>query len=221
MCGSEAAARVIGPKTVAESLTIDNGLNRGEWGPIQVCSQGAYVFAFEIKYSGVGFVDDTSVNAIRLYCETPTGSLTDLITSSEGSYGQWRGMRACPHGAMMTGMRANVVPDMGVLGDDLGIDNLQMKCAGGEILDGQHGVPNMSGQDSLVTRELTQVGNREMEAVHMKIRQSADARDYGDWGLWKACSPGNKVCGLETRLQDGHTLEDDAGLTDVIMYCCN
>lgn len=38
-------------------------------------------------------------------------------------------------------MKANIVPDMGVLGDDLGMDNLQMQCTGGTVLDGLYGTP--------------------------------------------------------------------------------
>ncbi|KAK8396507.1 hypothetical protein O3P69_005509 [Scylla paramamosain] len=223
--GGQAAAAVAGPRSVVETLHLDNGLNKGEWGPIAICSPNAYVFAFEIKYSGLGYVDDTSVNAIKLYCQTSEGSLTDLITSSEGTYGQWRGMRPCGAGEFLTGVRGNVVPDMGPLGDDLGVDNLQMRCSGGEVLDGLHGTPQKVGQSSVVAREITEVGGREMEAVHLKIpragEQTAHARDYGDWGTWQACSVGNKICGLQVRLQNNHPLEDDAGVTDVNMFCCS
>uniref|UniRef100_A0A0P4VUB1 Uncharacterized protein n=1 Tax=Scylla olivacea TaxID=85551 RepID=A0A0P4VUB1_SCYOL len=125
-------------------------------------------------YSGLGYVDDTSVNAIRLYCQTSEGSLTDLITSSEGTYGQWKGMRPCGAGEFMTGVRGNVVPDMGPLGDDLGVDNLQMSCSGGEVLDGLYGTPHKVGQSSVVAREITEVGGREMEAVHLKIPRAGE-----------------------------------------------
>ncbi|XP_050686034.1 vitelline membrane outer layer protein 1 homolog [Eriocheir sinensis] len=208
------------PKGVVESLNLDNGLNRGEWGPIALCPDGSTAFAFEIKYSGTGYADDTCVNAIRLYCQDSAGSLTASVTSSEGSYGQWKGMRTCPGGENFNAMRANVVPDMGTFGDDLGMDNLQLQCSGGNVLDGLYGTP-AKGQGPMVVREMKNLGDREVEAVHMKLRKSAHARDLGEWGAWANCSVGNKICGLQVRLEDDHLVEDDAGVSDVIMFCCN
>lgn len=51
-------------------------------------------------------------------------------------------MRTCGSGESLTGMRANVVPDMGTFGDDLGMDNLQMICSDGHMLDGLYGTSN-------------------------------------------------------------------------------
>nr|ACK44247.1 vitelline membrane outer layer 1-like protein [Scylla paramamosain] len=217
--GGVANAAVTLPRGVEESLTLDNGLSRGTWGPIELCTDGSYVFAFEIKYSGVGYLDDTSVNAIRLYCQTAEGALTNIIISAEGSFGQWQGMRSCPLGEYMTGVRANVVPDQGTLGDDLGMDNLQMRCSGGQVLDGLYGTPNKKGKSPVVAREMTKIEGREVEAVYMKLQRSAHTRDYGDWGTWRACSAA-KVCGLQVRLEDNHPLDDDAGVTDAVIFCC-
>nr|QPO25078.1 vitelline membrane outer layer protein [Callinectes arcuatus]UST29541.1 vitelline membrane outer layer 1 [Callinectes toxotes] len=207
------------PRGVAESLNLDNGLDRGKWGPIEVCSDGSYAFAFEIKYSGLGYLDDTSVNAIRMYCQTPEGALSNILISAEGSFGQWQGMRSCPIGEHMTSVRANVVPDQGTLGDDLGMDNLEMKCSGGKVLDGLYGEPHVGGKSPVVAREMTNIDGREMEAVFMYFQRSAHTRDYGDWGTWRACTSG-KVCGLQVRLEDNHPLEDDAGITDAVIFCC-
>ncbi|KAK8396509.1 hypothetical protein O3P69_005510 [Scylla paramamosain] len=203
--GGVANAAVTLPRGVEESLTLDNGLSRGTWGPIELCTDGSYVFAFEIKYSGVGYLDDTSVNAIRLYCQTAEGALTNIIISAEGSFGQWQGMRSCPL--------------WGRLGDDLGMDNLQMRCSGGNVLDGLYGTPNKKGKSPVVAREMTKIEGREVEAVYMKLQRSAHTRDYGDWGTWRACSAA-KVCGLQVRLEDNHPLDDDAGVTDAVIFCC-
>lgn len=51
-------------------------------------------------------------------------------------------MRTCAADQALTGMRANVVPDMGTFGDDLGMDNLQMICSDGQYLDGLYGDSN-------------------------------------------------------------------------------
>lgn len=50
---------------------------------------------------------------------------------------------------------------------------------------------------------------------------AAEARDLGEWGSWASCTSGNKICGLQVRLEDDHIADDDAGVSDVIMYCCN
>nr|XP_027215945.1 vitelline membrane outer layer protein 1 homolog [Penaeus vannamei] len=42
----------------------------------------------------------------------------------------------------------------------------------------------------------------------------------GEWSLWSRCSPGSGVCGIQTRFQNSG-LGDDAGVTDVSMYCCS
>ena len=151
------------------------------------CSTLGYVMCVAgcvLQYSGLGFLDDTSVNAIRLFCQTAAGVLTNVVMSSEGSYGQWKGMyslsfsfthilflslfsllhwvfsyyvisllsslslgmRSCPLGEFLMGVRANVVPDQGTLGDDLGMDNLQMRCSKGNVLDGLYGTPAKEDQ---------------------------------------------------------------------------
>ncbi|XP_071518501.1 vitelline membrane outer layer protein 1 homolog [Panulirus ornatus] len=209
------------PLTVVENINLDNGLPRGEWGRIDLCPEGSFAFAFEIKYSGVGFLDDTSVNAIRLYCEDRSGTLTGYTISSEGNYGQWRGMRSCGGtGDLLVGMMANVVPDLGTFGDDLGMDNLRMECSNGTVLDGINGDPSRH-KEPLITRSMVALGEREVEAVHLKIEKSALARDYGDWGSWARCSPNNRICGHQSRLEPEHVIDDDAGITDVVMFCCN
>ncbi|KAK4309577.1 hypothetical protein Pmani_018800 [Petrolisthes manimaculis] len=214
------------PHQLAESINIDNGLDRGDWGNIDMCPTGDFAFAFEIKYSGVGFVDDTSVNAIRMYCRNGAGDLTGTTLSTEGQYGQWQGMRTCGSGKSLTGMRANVVPDMGTFGDDLGMDNLQMICEDGHVMDGLYGASNSTTphpkyKGPVVTREMMEVEGRQVEAVRTKIAISAQIRDYGEWGMWGKCSPGNKICGHESRVEPESTLSDDAGLVDVIMFCCD
>lgn len=59
------------------------------------------------------------------------------------------------------------------------------------------------------------------EAPHSVCFAAVETRDYGEWGSWATCSEGNRICGLEVRLEDDHPLDDDAGLTDIITFCCN
>ncbi|XP_037775913.1 vitelline membrane outer layer protein 1 homolog [Penaeus monodon] len=203
--------------TSNESLQLDNGLVRGTWGDPEMCAAGSHAFSFEIKYADLGHIDDTAVNGVRLYCETPGGSLTGYVTSSEGKWGEWRGMRTCALGHHLVGIQGNVVDPQGNFGDDLGVDNLRMECDDGAILDGLYGEP--SARSTVVSREVRQVGGREVEAVHLKVNRG-DTRDHGDWGLWARCSAGGTLCGLQTRVEHDDVLNDDAGLCDVIVFCC-
>ncbi|KAK3848779.1 hypothetical protein Pcinc_044444 [Petrolisthes cinctipes] len=205
---------------VTGSIPTTNGLNRGDWGNIDLCPSGSYAFGLEIKYSGLGFVDDTSVNAIMLYCKSLTGSLTGTIISSEGEYGQWQGLRSCPTNKYLNGMRANVVPDQGTFGDDLGVDNIQMTCNDSTILDGLNGAKESNAKQVEVHHE-EQIPDRVVEFLHLKIDGKPSARDYGEWGSWGSCSSGNLVCGLQTRFERESTITDDAAITDVIMFCCD
>ncbi|ROT83243.1 vitelline membrane outer layer 1-like protein [Penaeus vannamei] len=67
--------------------------------------------------------------------------------------------------------------------------------------------------------EVRRVDGREVEAVHLKVNRG-EIRDHGDWGSWARCSPGGTLCGLQTRVEHDDVLNDDAGLCDVVAFCC-
>ncbi|XP_066957005.1 vitelline membrane outer layer protein 1-like [Macrobrachium rosenbergii] len=56
--------------------------------------------------------------------------MTNYITSTVGKEGEWQGMNGCSEG-LMTGMRAKVMPNQGLLGDDEAVQNVEMECDGG------------------------------------------------------------------------------------------
>ncbi|KAK7073139.1 hypothetical protein SK128_005178 [Halocaridina rubra] len=209
-------------REIVESIRLDNGLNRGSWGPTDICPDGSWVTSMEIKYAPLGAIDDTALTGIKLYCQNADGSLAGTVMSSEADYGTWRGVRACNSGIFLYGMRGNVVPEQGGFDDDLGMDNLHMACTDGVILDGYDGVPmtKEEGEGGLnLTREKVVIKGREIEAVHVALNN--EGRDAGDWSTWAYCSTGNRICGLETRVERDTTLTDDAGVVDVTMYCCS
>merc|ERR1712168_784637 len=126
-------------------------------------------------------------------------------------------MRTCSSGSVLVGMQGNVVGNQGSWNDDLGMDNLRMECTNGDVLDGWYGTP--SDVQVPVLRHQTVVEGRDVEAVHLKLTK--EVRDHGDWGSWARCTPGKVVCGLQTRVEDEDVLNDDAGMCDVVIYCCN
>ena len=77
-------------------------------------------------------------------------------------------------------------------------------------------------EEKIKLRKLQQVLTRHRcwNTHSLTYSAAAHTRDFGDWGLWRACSAGNKVCGLQVRLEDDHLLDDDAGVTDVVVFCC-
>ena len=41
------------------------------------------------------------------------------------------------------------------------------------------------------------------------------------WSDWAYCSPGLSVCGIQTRVEPQHIANDDAGLSDLVLFCCD
>ncbi|XP_066976709.1 vitelline membrane outer layer protein 1 homolog [Macrobrachium rosenbergii] len=211
-----------GEETIpVEEIYLNNGLDRGDWGPTDLCAQNSWVSAFEVKYSEEGHIDNTGLNAVRLYCQDKDGALVGSVISSEGSYGEWKGIRSCPAGQYMVAMRGDVMPYQGTFGDDEGLVNLEMKCSNGTVLNGRFtsGEEQERPEDNLeVAREKVVIGGREMEAVHIKATlQNAKT---GEYSLWAACSGTNRICGLASEVEHETTFTDDAGLCNIVMYCC-
>ncbi|XP_071537829.1 vitelline membrane outer layer protein 1-like [Panulirus ornatus] len=122
-------------------LKLNNGLAWGSWGPAEFCEDGSYVYAFEIKYEAYSSVDDTGVNGVKLYCRNEHEHDTGYVTSTIGQYGYWQGMRICSNG-FITGMRGNVLEPQGLFGDDVAVENLEMRCNHSpEIHTGFSGIP--------------------------------------------------------------------------------
>ncbi|KAK7073138.1 hypothetical protein SK128_005177 [Halocaridina rubra] len=207
----------------SEMIQIDNGLNRGDWGPPDLCPNASWATSFEIKYAALGHIDDTALTGIRIYCQSSDGTLVGSAISEEATYGDWLDLRSCNAGEFFDAMRANVVPEQGDFGDDLGMDNLQMSCSDGVILDGLYGTPALTlEEESLkLAREHIVFEGKETEAVHVIINEKESTKDAGEWGSWAFCTTGLRICGIETRVERDTTLTDDAGVVDLIMYCCS
>ncbi|XP_045594035.1 vitelline membrane outer layer protein 1-like [Procambarus clarkii] len=209
---------------VTQTLTLENGLDRGTWGNVDLCPLGSFAFAFEIKFAELGHLDDTALTGIRLYCGDFNGSPTGTVSSSEATYGEWQGPRQCASGKYLKSMRGQVVPEQGEFGDDLGLYDAQMSCSDGQVLDGLE----LSARLPLKSNKQQQLrvteDGRVVEVVHLKTGlREGRVKLVGDgvWSLWAECSGTSRICGLQTRVEPDETFTDDAGVCDLIMFCCS
>ncbi|XP_042891485.1 vitelline membrane outer layer protein 1 homolog [Penaeus japonicus] len=221
-------------------IQAENGLWRGEWGFEDYCTSGGgqnstgernvFVGSFEFKYETTDHIDNTAGNSVKLYCSDDSGHILDYVTSTEGNYGTWQGIRACAKGHYVTGFRLRVLEYQGTFGDDWGVDNIQVECDDGTVLDGLDGVP-ATAQESQEKRgefqkDVIVVDGKEVEIVQVQVplpgrrpSPAGEARMHGEWGSWARCPSGYAVMGLMTMVEQGHPFEDDAGLCNLTMYC--
>ncbi|XP_045625243.2 vitelline membrane outer layer protein 1 [Procambarus clarkii] len=131
-------------RNVTQELTINNGVDWGDWGPIEFCDEGSFVHGFEVLFDPTGALDETAVNGVKLYCANDDHYDTGYVTSTVGSSGQWQGMRVC-HEGFMTGFRAEVLEPQGVVHDDVAVENVEMQCGyNGEIFAGVLDLPKFT-----------------------------------------------------------------------------
>ncbi|XP_068214711.1 vitelline membrane outer layer protein 1-like [Palaemon carinicauda] len=119
-------------RPTTKTLFLDNGFDAGKWGEDEFCEEGSFAMDIEVKYKvhNVLHLDENAVNAVKLYCSKPDGTMANYITSTEGEEGTWQGMKSCSHG-LMTGVRAKILPNKGLFGDDEAMQNVEMECDGG------------------------------------------------------------------------------------------
>ncbi|XP_064079441.1 vitelline membrane outer layer protein 1-like [Macrobrachium nipponense] len=103
----------------------------GYWGLTEACANGSYAYGFEIKVEQEhgAFDDDTSMNAIQLFCRTKEGTHTGEVTSSTMGFGSWTGSHHC-HSGYLIGYDLKVHQDAGALGDNTAANGLKMWCSG-------------------------------------------------------------------------------------------
>ncbi|XP_045108711.1 uncharacterized protein LOC123503221 isoform X2 [Portunus trituberculatus] len=206
-----------------EPIQSDNGMPwRGKYGDMDICHHDknfTYTYALDFKFDDLNDLDNVGGNAVKLYCRDHAGSISGYVTSIEGKRGDWQGIHSCPPHAFFNGFRLRVFPEQGTWGDDFGVDNIQMSCEDGTIVDGIEGVLTEEGVtdevEKSVLRQWVDKVERKMEVIRYNIGKT---RIHGEWGSWVYCSPGMYVVGLRTVVEEGH-IDDDAGLTDVILYC--
>ncbi|KAK8385983.1 hypothetical protein O3P69_010615 [Scylla paramamosain] len=177
-------------RLVTKTLTLSNGLDWGNMGPLEYCPEGSWAAYMQGKFEEYSFLetDETAFNALRLYCITHEEALTGFIVSTEGEKGEWQEMRSC-HDSFLTSMRARVLPPQGALADDVAVQNMQLECN--------------YGQEILTV----------IDGAYAKI-------PLGNWGEWSACPKDSAICGIQTRYNKPTIAVDDAGVSDMLLFCC-
>lgn len=175
-------------RLVTKTLSLDNGIDWGELGPLEFCPDGSFAVDLQAKFEPYDILDtdETAFNALKLYCYTPEGNFTGTIMSTEGEKGQWKETRKC-HSGFLTSMRARVLPPQGALVDDVAVQNMQMECDYGQEI-------------------LTAVENARVP--------------LGDWGEWSVCPRESAICGMRTQYEAPSFTIDDAGVCDMLLFCC-
>ncbi|XP_075433766.1 vitelline membrane outer layer protein 1 homolog [Ascaphus truei] len=112
-------------------ISVSNGGEWGEWGPVEMCPVGSHVRGFSLKLEethGVG--ESLTLTAIRLYCVIEIDELNaTLIHSTEGRWGTWISPLWCHYGNLMA-FSLKVEQSRG-RGDeyDIATANIQFKCS--------------------------------------------------------------------------------------------
>ncbi|XP_042873437.1 vitelline membrane outer layer protein 1 homolog [Penaeus japonicus] len=103
--------------------------NYGFWGATEACKNGSYAYGFQLKIESEhgAFTDDTSVNAIKLFCRDPSGVDTGEVTSSVMSFGSWSTRRTCQDGSYVRGY---MLKSDGTSSDLTAANALRMWCSG-------------------------------------------------------------------------------------------
>lgn len=110
----------------------------GTWGQEEFCPNGSYVTGVNLKIEDDQLDgDDTALNSIKLICTDLNGVLKKQITSSEGTYGVYRGREDCLNG-LGNGFELRSDPNLGVQGDDAGAVDFNLICANAEGKQSSH-----------------------------------------------------------------------------------
>ncbi|XP_068215261.1 vitelline membrane outer layer protein 1-like [Palaemon carinicauda] len=195
--GCAAAAEVSLPgRVVTKNLVINNALDFGTWGDVEYCLDGSYVQNIEVMFQpySITHLDETAINAVKLFCVSKAGQSTGYITSKVGESGDWQGVRMCPNGRM-TGVRARVLPYQGSSGDDVAVQNIEIQCNYGEST-------VLALDETLLSKDGVQV-------------------QPGEWSEWSVCDSDSAVCGLKVRYEKTFLLQDTTAVSDVSLYCCS
>jgi len=144
----DAAADPSRPHTAKLELSNPFDASKGSWGPVEFCPNNSFVRSYEMKLEPDGAFDNTAVNAWKLYCvDATTGLDTAWVSSSQGDYGDWLGLRVCQKGGFVTGFHALVLQTNSLFSDDVAVQDWQVECDYGlEILGGETGRSTPTGE---------------------------------------------------------------------------
>jgi hypothetical protein len=124
------------PRQVSGVLTINNSYGAGKWGGHDFCPDGSFVHGIVIRLQSKGSIDDTAVNAIKLFCRALNQTSDNYyVISSRSTRGHWLDPQSCMEG-YVTSFRARVRPKGGMFVDNTAVQDFQATCSGGQVLRG-------------------------------------------------------------------------------------
>ncbi|XP_068130018.1 vitelline membrane outer layer protein 1-like [Hyperolius riggenbachi] len=120
-------------------ISVPNGGQWGEWGPVEWCPCGYRVRGFSLKVEERQRVeDDTALNGIRLHCVNRTdpdmveSKTIYTIQSSEAPWGKWTEIMWCPEGYILS-FSMQVEPHRKGI-DDTAANNFMFLCSDYSVL---------------------------------------------------------------------------------------
>ncbi|XP_014462434.2 vitelline membrane outer layer protein 1 homolog [Alligator mississippiensis] len=164
-----------------------------------------------------------------------------LEVENGGPWGDWGHKEFCPRGTYASAFALKVQPHQGWshFGDDTGLNGVRLICTDGSSIQSSEGKwglwqsPRGCGGGTLVQFRLRAEPPRgpfrDDEAATDVSMLCSNGREVagegstsGDWGNWSRPCAFGAVCGLQTRVElPGGPGQDDTGLNDLRLFCCN
>lgn len=125
------AAPVVGQSIRNDQVdTLDSGIGGqwGDWTRTVYCPPGTWASGYTMRVEPEqGRGDDTSLNAIALYCSDRQGREVGRLSPHPGFWGNWVEGARCAPGAFLTHFQLKVEPPQGS-GDDTAANSVAFFC---------------------------------------------------------------------------------------------
>jgi hypothetical protein len=170
----------------------------GTWQPFKYCPADTWADGYSLRVElPQGDGDDTSLNAIRVYCRRENSWLPmqRRIRSYSGKWGNWNSPEFCPF-------------DL----NDAGNTFLAGACLSVEESQG-------SGGDDTAANDMCGVC-RDRFGGSEQILHPPGGTSWGVWQPIRTCPAGSAVCGMAVRFEKPQGDGDDTGLNGVQFDCC-
>ncbi len=151
-----------------------------------------------------------------------------------GFWGKWRNFQSCGHGSYVNGF-SNRVEGNQKGGDDTAMNAIRMTCTNGRTLTPHgglwggwgHSARCPGGYTGAQVRIERQQGDGDDTALNcVKLwctsTNSWSNSNCGPWGDWHTgwCDKGQKICGVNIRLEDSQRGGDDTAMNGIELRCC-
>ncbi|XP_045136542.1 vitelline membrane outer layer protein 1 homolog [Portunus trituberculatus] len=178
-------------RQVTKTLTLSNGIDWGTLGKLEYCPDGSWAVNFEGKFEPYTFLDTD---------ETGFNALRLYCFTKDNS---------------LTGFITSTEGDKGEWQDMRSCHNGFLTAMRARVLPPQGAladdvaVQNMQLECDYGREILTAV-----DGAYAKI-------PLGEWGEWSACPKDSAICGIQTQYNKPTTAVDDAGVCDMLLFCCS